>query len=282
MAHCTSITHVGDKLVVGALDTSFLTATSRIVPGTTVLNGPVYIGATAQAGVARASCMIGPPLPGLSVPASLEVTGVTNIIGNLNVPAISNFTGVSNFTAVVTMNSLELKNGVDLKNAVNIGNSTGIFNSPVTIDAPLSVTGLLFCGNINAASITANFGAFSSVAAPFKQFDIPHPNKPGMRLKHACIEGPEIAVYYRGKLYNETKIILPDYWDNLIDIETITVNLTPHKMYQELYVKSIEWGKYINIANNLSGPIECSYTVYAERKDVDKLVLEYQGTEISS
>lgn len=282
MAHCTSITHVGDKLIVGAVDTSFITATSRIVPGTSVLNGPVYIGATAQAGVARASCMIGPPLPGLSVPASLEVTGVTNIIGNLNVPAISNFTGVSNFTAVVTMNSLELKNGVDLKNAVNIGNSTGIFNSPVTINAPLSVTGLLFCGNIDAASITANFGAFSSVAAPFKQFDIPHPNKPGMRLKHACIEGPEIAVYYRGKLYNETKIILPDYWDNLIDIETITVNLTPHKMYQELYVKSIEWGKYINIANNLSGPIECSYIVYAERKDVDKLVLEYQGTEISS
>lgn len=275
MAHCTSISHIGDKLVVGALDTSFLTATSRVVPGTAVLNGPVYIGATAQAGIARAACMIGPPLPGLSVPASLEVTGITNIIGNLNVPAISNFTGISNFTAVVTMNSLELKNGVDLKNAVNIGNSTGIFNAPVTINSSLSVT-----GPINAKSITAAFGAFSSVAAPFKQFDIPHPNKSGMRLKHACIEGPEIAVYYRGKLYNETKIILPDYWDNLIDIETITVSLTPHKIYQELYVKSIEWGKYINIANNLSGPIDCSYIVYAERKDVDKLVLEYKGTEI--
>ncbi len=281
MAHCTSISHIGDKLVVGVLDTSFLSATSRVVPGTAVLNGPVIIGATGGLGIDRATCMIGPPIAGLAVPASLEVIGITNIIGNLNVPAISNFTGVSNFSAVVTMNSLELKNGVDLKNAINIGNDTGVFNGPVTINAPLSVTGLLFCDNINAASITASFGAFSSVAAPFKQFDIPHPNKPGMRLRHACIEGPEIAVYYRGKLKDGNRIILPDYWDNLIDIETITVNLTPHSTYQELYVKNIEWGKYINIANNLSGPIDCSYTIYAERKDVDKLKIEYYGEEIA-
>lgn len=280
MAHCTSISHVGDKLVVGALDTSFLTATSRVVPGTAVLNGPVYIGATAQAGIARASCMIGPPLPGLSVPASLEVIGITNIIGNLNVPAISNFTGISNFSAVVTMNSLELKQGVDLKNALNVGNGISIFNAPVTINAGLSVTGLIFCGDINAASVSATFGAFASVAAPFKQFDIPHPNKPGMRLKHACIEGPEIGVYYRGKLINENKIILPDYWENLVDVETITVNLTPHKVYQELYVKNIAWGKYVNIVNNLGGPIECSYIVYAERKDVNKLQVEYEGMEM--
>jgi hypothetical protein len=281
MAHITSISHVGDKLVVGQVDTSFLTATSRVIPGTAVLNGPVYIGATPQIGVARASCMIGPPLAGLSAPASLEVVGVsnflgpiTNIAGTLNVSAISNFTGSVNVTAV------ETKNGADLKNAINIGNDTGIFNGPVTMNSALNVTGKIFCGDIDAASIKATFGAFSSVAAPFKQFDIPHPNKSGMRLRHACIEGPEVGVYYRGKLKNKNKIILPEYWDNLVDIETITVNLTPNNAYQELYVKNIEWGKVINIANNLSGPIDCFYTVFAERKDVDKLIVEYEGDNI--
>lgn len=276
MAHCTSISHVGDKLIVGALDTSFLTATSRVTPGTAVLNGPVYIGANAQIGIARASCMIGPPL-GLAVPASLEVTGIsnflgptTNILGSLNVPAVSNFTGS------VNVNAVETKNGGDLKNAINIGNDNGIFNGPVTINAPLNVTGNIFCGNIDAASVKATFGAFSSVAAPFKQFDIPHPNKKGMRLRHACIEGPEVGVYYRGRLNNQNKIILPDYWNNLIDIETITINLTPHETYQELYVKNIEWGKIVNIVNNLGGPINCSYVVFAERKDVDKLIIEYE------
>ena len=51
----SSIATVGDKLVVGQVDTSFLTATGRVTPGTAVLNGPVYIGASPQAiGVARA------------------------------------------------------------------------------------------------------------------------------------------------------------------------------------------------------------------------------------
>ena len=275
MAHCTSISYVGDKLIVGKLDTAFLNAFTQITPGSAVLNGPVWIGVGVP--IPTANCMIGPGI----APASLEVKGISNflgpktsIAGNLNVAAISNFTGSVNIAAV------ETKNGADLKNAINIGNDIGIFNGPVTINAPLSVTGLIFCGSIDAASIRANFGAFASVAAPFKQFDIPHPSKKGMRLRHACIEGPEVGVYYRGKLENQNQIILPDYWNNLIDIETITVNLTPNNTYQELYVKNIEWGKVINIVNNLSGPINCFYTVFAERKDVEKLVIEYEGDKI--
>lgn len=281
MAHSSSISHVGDKLVVGQIDTSFLSATSRVVPGTTVLNGPVVIGATGGLGVDRATCMIGPPLGSLAVPASLEVLGISNFLGPItNIAAVLNVSAVSNFLGAVTINAVEVKNGVDLKNAVNIGNDTGIFNGPVTINAPLSVTGLLFCGDINAASIKASFGAFSSVAAPFKKFDIPHPNKVGMRLRHACIEGPEVGIYYRGRLIQNNKIVLPDYWENLVNPETITVNLTPHRIYQELYVKNIESGKIIHIYNNLSGPIDCSYTIYAERIDVDKLIVEYESEVI--
>jgi hypothetical protein len=36
---CT-ISNVGEKLVVGQLDMSFLTANSKLLPGTAVVNGP--------------------------------------------------------------------------------------------------------------------------------------------------------------------------------------------------------------------------------------------------
>ena len=87
------------------------------------------------------------------------------------------------------------------------------------------------------------------------------------------------SVYYRGRLKDKNVIELPEYWKGLVDSETITVNLTPHGSYQELFVKSIEWGSRVIIVNNAGGSIDCSYVVYAERKDVDKLVVEYKGTE---
>ena len=63
----TPIQHVGDKFIVGAVDTSFLDASSRILPGTGVLNGPVYIGMPFSVGLARANCMIGPPIVSIAV-----------------------------------------------------------------------------------------------------------------------------------------------------------------------------------------------------------------------
>ena len=42
-----------------------------------------------------------------------------------------------------------------------------------------------------------------------KDFDIPHPTKEGWRLTHACVEGPEAAVYVRGRIKNKSQIELP-------------------------------------------------------------------------
>lgn len=272
MAHCTSISHIGDKLVVGALDTSFLSATSRVIPGTAVLNGPVVIGATGGLGVDRATCMIGPPLAGLAVPASLEVIGITNIIGNLNVPAISNFTGIANFTAVVTMNSLELKNGIDLKNALNLGNGVTCSNAPVIVNGPMTVQGPL---SMPSAPIISPWLEGRLAAA--KGFDIPHPSKRNYRLRYICLEGPEVGAYVRGKLKGTNIIELPEYWKDLVYPESITVSLTPVGIYQELFVEKIEWGTRIIIKNNLGSSVECDYIVYAERITKDKLQPEYKG-----
>jgi hypothetical protein len=129
--------------------------------------------------------------------------------------------------------------------------------------------------NINSAWLDAELA--TARALPVKPFDISHPTKKGYRLRHVSLEGPEIGVYYRGALNDNNIIEIPDYWDNLIDPTSITVNLTPTGSYQELFVEKIEWGKKIIVKNREGGAINCYYTVYAERKDYQKLVVEYEG-----
>ena len=58
-------------------------------------------------------------------------------------------------------------------------------------------------------------------------------------------------MYYRGKMKDTNIINLPEYWEDLIDIDTISVNLTPMGTFQELFVKKIEWGKRIIVMNNV-------------------------------
>lgn len=245
-----TIANVGEKLVVGQLDTSFITAGAKLLPGTAVLNGPVFIGFTPQAGIARATCMIGPPLPGVTAPASLEVDGISNFLGATNQLGAYTCTGASVF------------------NGANVSNGTIVVNSSTTLNGALVVNG--------ATHINGFLSFTSSIVGVTKSFDIKHPNKEGYRLKHGCIEGPEYGVYYRGRLKKSNVIELPSYWIGLINSETITVNLTPHTVYQELFIKDINSNK-IFITNNSGGIIDCSYVVYAERSDVNKLIVEYES-----
>lgn len=113
-----------------------------------------------------------------------------------------------------------------------------------------------------------------------KPFDIPHPTKSGWRLRHVCLEGPESGVYFRGRLKGKNTIELPDYWDGLVDTETITVQLTQIGFEQNLIVEKIEWGKIIKIKSGNGSAIDCYYHVYGERKDGEKLIVEYEGTSI--
>lgn len=109
-----------------------------------------------------------------------------------------------------------------------------------------------------------------------KDFDIPHPTKEGWRLTHACVEGPEAAVYYRGNLLGDSKIHLPEYWTKLVDSDTITVNITPKNHHQNITVtKIVDNVIYLSEENDLD--INCYYLVYAERIDTEKLIVEYEG-----
>lgn len=110
-----------------------------------------------------------------------------------------------------------------------------------------------------------------------KNFDIPHPSKKGWRLTHTCVEGPEAAVYFRGRLTNNTEILLPTYWKNLVDVRSITVSITPIGSHQDIIVKRWDDAK-IYLQSKGGMPIDCFYHVYAERIDTEKLIPEYKGS----
>ena len=109
-----------------------------------------------------------------------------------------------------------------------------------------------------------------SFAATTKSFVIDHPTKEKHKLRYACLEGPENSVYVRGKT-SDSVIELPDYWTGLVHEDSITVNVTPignHKVW----VESIN-NNSVTIGSDGS---EYFYTVFAERKDVDKLEVEVE------
>jgi len=137
-------------------------------------------------------------------------------------------------------------------------------------------------GNIAGGVNIACSGTVSGATGSFsvKPFNIPHPSpdKEGMRLVHACLEGPENGVYFRGRVTNKKEILLPPYWKDLVDWTTITVNLTPIGSHQSVIVKRFDEGK-IYLQSNGGMPIDCFYHVYGTRKDIAPLPVEMEKDE---
>ncbi len=130
----------------------------------------------------------------------------------------------------------------------------------------------LTASSAQITNITGNINQQS-----WKGFDIKHPNKENHRLRHICLEGPEAGVYIRGRLTGNTTINLPDYWNGLIDPESITVSLTQIGSSQDLIIESIDWGKIVKIKSGNGTSIDCYYTVQASRIDGEPLIVEYEG-----
>ena len=115
-----------------------------------------------------------------------------------------------------------------------------------------------------------------NLQATSKSFLIPHPTKDGFNLRHGSLEGPEHGVYVRGKLDGNKIIELPDYWLELVDESTISVQLTPIGSHQNLFVKDIVDNTVIvGNSNILSSKVKCFYIIQAERKDIDKMLVEF-------
>ena len=150
--------------------------------------------------------------------------------------------------------------------------STGISADDTTQD-PLTSTGLRYNTSTSSLTVGGNVTLSGTLTAVTKSFLIDHPTKDNMKLQYASLEGPENGVYVRGRLSDNNVIELPDYWTGLVDESTITVNLTPIGSHQQLYVEDIIDNTVVVSSNDT---INCFYTVFAERNDVEKLVVEYE------
>jgi hypothetical protein len=114
------------------------------------------------------------------------------------------------------------------------------------------------------------------ISATNKSFVIDHPTKDGMKLRYGSLEGPENGVYVRGELKGTNIIEVPDHWIGLVHKDSYTVHLTPIGRFSQLYVEKIE-NYNVFVADTMMCPIHCYYSVWAERKDIPKLVTEYEA-----
>ena len=161
--------------------------------------------------------------------------------------------------------SLRVNGDVDI-----IGDTTQLGNTVQTGN----ITSTSYIGAHLSGSITTAVGGRSAGAKPF---DMPHPSKDGYRLRYVCVEGPENGVYFRGRVVNKNVINLPDYWKDLVDHTTISVQLQPIGAHQNVIVKRVEETQ-IHLQAQGGMPINCYYHVFGERQDIERLVEEYEGT----
>ena len=176
--------------------------------------------------------------------------------------------------------SLHVKGNVRIDGDSGTGSSLNIEGGPSTaIDINGKTTidnkgDAIFAIGTDGDTLSGRFG--SADARP-KPFDIKHPTKgDGYRLRYACIEGPEVGVYHRGRLRRGKEIVLPYYWKDLVHVESITVQLQPVGAHQDIIVKRWDEQK-IYLQSNGGLPIDCFYHVYGERKDINPLITEYEG-----
>ena len=246
-----------DKIVVGTNDVSF-TAPDQSPTGTAVLNGPVYVGKTG---------------------ASPGYQAVLNVTSN-SAPqdSLDQQPACSASLAIKSDGNLTVAGDNKTANALLISGGSSV--DTIHVEGDMFVSGAVDCGN--KGKLAARFGVADSKPKPF---DLEHPTKgKGHRLRHACIEGPEVAVYYRGRLKESNVIELPYYWKDLVHEDSITVQLQPIGSNQNLVIQEFN-NEFIVIAEDSTNTdlitdlstIDCFYHVYGERIDVNPLIVEYEG-----
>jgi len=103
-----------------------------------------------------------------------------------------------------------------------------------------------------------------------KTFIINHPVHKDKYLIHACLEGPEAGVYYRGKgkikeNKKETIISLPEYVDTFVSDFTVHLSSIGQIACQNLSASSVKDGKFTVYGEEES---EFYWMVYGKRESI--------------
>ena len=276
---------------------AYLTGAAAI-PGTGFFNGSVMVGSPILHPIHTAALQITRPDPvgnplaakapsivhirGLPPPASTPIDVVIgDPLGPVGITMATTIVLEINAVSKKTISPLDI-NIVSLMKKLGVQVDTG-----ATVETGAQAQAGAEA-RASAKAIAGPIAASSPVSAPKfvgkiftgrsllnKSFDIEHPTKPGWRLRHSCVEGPENAVYIRGKLKGEHIIKLPEYWKELINYDTITVNLTSFGRKDNLYVKDIQEDRIIVAGDHLTN-VNCFYQVWADRLG-ETLIAEYEG-----
>lgn len=161
----------------------------------------------------------------------------------------------------------------------------------------LHVMGAVLCSDVRSNSVyirdslSGNFGSFTgtlsaktmniseTLTAKTKHFLIPHPLDAKKSLIHSSLEGPEIAVYYRGEAslkHGQATVSLPAYFEQLTRTEGRTVQVTPifegTEAIAALAASAVQNGAFKVRAIQPNNPSQRFYwEVKAIRKDVEPL-----------
>ena len=204
--------------------------------------------------------------PGVGMVGMTLNTAMINIVDSVSINIVTpNRSSLGNkiHGGSSSQNGAVVENGAKVGSGVKVENGKTVDNTTRTVASTTSCP--VFLGKF-----------FSGKAKLDKGFDIEHPTRKGKRVRHICVEGPESAIYIRGKLKGTHIIDIPEYWQGLVDYDTITVNLTPcGKPDLSLYVKEIRDDKIILSSDHLT-QVECFYQVWGNRIGPE-LHVEYEG-----
>jgi hypothetical protein len=189
--------------------------------------------------------------------AILNTTGSITLAGNLGSTFSTEDVGSDVFLFIgesSTANKSVFGADVIISGTLDVKNG----NNQSVLTVNNNKVGIGLANPIYALEVNGDF------AATTKSFVIDHPSKPGWKLRHGVLEGPENGVYIRGKS-NSRIIKLPEYWKNLVDKESITINITPIESPHVIYVKSVSINEIIVDCNEEN--INYYYKIHASRKD---------------
>ena len=205
----------------------------------------------------------------------LRITSLNGDIISGNVNSVNITPGAGGNTIGLNVSCNMGASGV----VAQFANNGNVASKVVVVKGIANQSGSLQDWQNSAGTALAYMDANGNFFAVSKSFLIPHPTPAkaaeGKKLRYASLEGPENGVYYRGRLEGESEIVLPDYWKDLVDPESITVNLTARKFAQpSLFVVDANAEKVIIESDR---EINCDFVVYGTRKDIAKLEVEPDG-----
>jgi hypothetical protein len=151
---------------------------------------------------------------------------------------------------------------------LNVAGPAGLYISPIASVASGSLNTLCY-----------DSGSLQVVVDTTKTFVIDHPTDSQRYLVHACLEGPESSVFYRGLAripsnLDCVEVILPNYTKTIAKEFTVQITPVGERVYTNFSTSKVEDGKFtVYISREAQpsseAPMEFFWTVIGKREEVE-------------